>query len=709
MYGMRPTVIAVFSAIFFAVSDDVVAQDPAHDDFTTGITEKLREQDPDAADLFVRANAAVEREDFVEAERLYLQVLDRRPDFFHAARRAARVLLWQGRHVEALDFARRAFAVSDTPANRSALIDALLADPSAEAIAQARQLALPLVQTPDLEPEEIASVCLAAVNAEDLALLRQGSAYLRSTAPEQLLTAYWWWVTAMSSGDWRDADVAVERARELGLGDELYREMRADTDAVVPLVDRYKTLAAMIGGGWIAGLATLTLAGFLLSGLTLRAVGHPGAQSGEVSAMSGAVRGLYRAVLWLSCAFYYISLPLVVLAVVGVGGGLLYLFFAVGHIPIKLALIVLGLTLFTLFAILRSLFVRGRDEDPGQRLNLSAHPRIRDLLDRVAERIGTRPVDNVYLTPGTDLAVMERGGMLKLLRGSTERCLILGAGVLEGLKIRPFQAILAHEYGHFSNRDTAGGGFALSVRRSVMTLAIGLVEGGAAGWYNPAWVFLNVFQRVFLRISQGASRLQEILADRWAALAYGASAFETGLRHVIRRSIEFDAAANVVLQDAVTNRKPLDNLYEGVLSRDHGEPDLAGSVEAAINREPSPYDSHPSPADRFELVRRLEAAPRDDEAGPDEEVWSLFESKREIEQWMTQQVLESVRAVYAVEIAGEAEQVLEAATRLESDGNHEQALLAYAQIERDFPDTEAAHTAEISRKNLEESLRPANG
>jgi len=46
-------------------------------------------------------------------------------------------------------------------------------------------------------------------------------------------------------------------------------------------------------------------------------------------------------------------------------------------------------------------------------------------LDEVAQRVGTRAVDNVYLTPGTEIAVMERGGILCQLAGSRECCLIM--------------------------------------------------------------------------------------------------------------------------------------------------------------------------------------------------------------------------------------------------------------------------------------------
>lgn len=34
-------------------------------------------------------------------------------------------------------------------------------------------------------------------------------------------------------------------------------------------------------------------------------------------------------------------------------------------------------------------------------------------------------MDNVYLTPGTEIAVMERGGILCQLAGSRECCLIM--------------------------------------------------------------------------------------------------------------------------------------------------------------------------------------------------------------------------------------------------------------------------------------------
>src|SRR6185369_12314593 len=126
--------------------------------------------------------------------------------------------------------------------------------------------------------------------------------------------------------------------------------------------------------------------------------------------------------------------------------------------------------------------------------------------------------------------------------------------------------------------------------------AFGLASGGAATWYNPAWLFLNGFNRVFLRISEGASRLQEVLADRWAAFAYGADAFESGLRHVIERSVRFDAHVGATLNEVVKSKAALANLYTYEPAKRVEEKDVAAAVNEALNRKASAYDSHPSPA-----------------------------------------------------------------------------------------------------------------
>jgi len=405
-------------------------------------------------------------------------------------------------------------------------------------------------------------------------------------------------------------------------------------------------------GAWAIGLVVLMGLGMLLSSLTLAtATKAPKTEGGHAQGADKLLRRVYRVVLWACCGYYYISLPIVTLLVIALAGGITYAFISLGRIPIKLIAIVVIVAAVSVWSVLKSIFFRPKTTDPGDKLDLAEHPKLRAVLEEVARRIGTRSVDSVYMTPTTDVAVFERGGVLKQLTGQTERCLVLGVGVLDGFQIGPFKAVLAHEYGHFHNEDTAGGGFALAVRRSMLLMAISLAKGGAAAWYNPAWLFVSWFQKVFLRISQGASRLQEILADRWAAFAYGADAFTQGLKHVIERSIRFDAHVQHALGEVIEQKKSLANLYQyRVKGKTPAEKEFKKAIKEALNAEPSPYDSHPSPADRFAWVAALPKRERQTSAEDELEVWELFADRKKIERQMTQKIRQAVETNHGVYI-----------------------------------------------------------
>src|SRR5262249_58976156 len=61
---------------------------------------------------------------------------------------------------------------------------------------------------------------------------------------------------------------------------------------------------------------------------------------------------------------------IVILLVLAAAGGLIYAAFAVGHVPVKLVLVVALLALTTVWVTVRSAFVRRREVDPGARLEL---------------------------------------------------------------------------------------------------------------------------------------------------------------------------------------------------------------------------------------------------------------------------------------------------------------------------------------------------
>ncbi len=76
---------------------------------------------------------------------------------------------------------------------------------------------------------------------------------------------------------------------------------------------------------------------------------------------------------------------------------------------------------------------------------------------------------------------------------------------------------------------------------------------------------------------------------------------------------------------------------ERLTEEKRAEDAIEDAVTSAMEREPSPYDSHPKPVDRVRWVRELatSVAPAEDDG---QDVWSLFASREEIEQVMTNAV-----------------------------------------------------------------------
>jgi Zn-dependent protease with chaperone function len=642
---------SAFAVLLLLCSWSVVAA--PRDEFDRRIESELRAKDPAAVDLWNQANAAREADRHKEAIALYAQVYARVPSFVHALRRQAFEESETGDRASALTHMRAAVAQARTGENLAGLATTLIDDRGtsvSDADAhEAKALAEEAVALEPKDPFELSTLAHVAIQTEDMDTLLQATEKLELYAPDDFPTHFFRMNVAAREGNWDSAFAALDRAHAAGLPDESYASMRKNLRSAQPFYLRWWKPALFTLLAWFAGFGILLSIGAIMSRMAVRAAKEsPTDPTGIATGLSGGLRRAYAGVIALSAIFYYLSIPIVILLVLGLGAAIIYACFAAGTIPIKVVILVVVVGGISIWSMLKSLFVRRSDEDPGLEVDLEREPRLRALLDDVAARIGTRAVDHVYLTPGTEVAVMER-------KGRKERCLLLGVAALDGLALLPFKAVLGHEYGHFINRDTAGGAHAIAVRNSINATAIGIARGGAAAWYNPAWLFVTTFNRVFLRISEGASRLQEVLADRWAAFAYGAQSFEDGLRHIVERGVRFNAHVGVAIKEVVDQKIPLANLY--TFSPAAPLADVSEAIDEALNRKSSPYDSHPTPAERFALVHALPK--RDIESHPEDAMpaWSLFSDPLAMQTAMTEQVRVNVRTNYGVEIVAPAPSV----------------------------------------------------
>ena len=626
------------------------------------ILDRLGKIDPSAVPLFDQATLAMDRgdaSDLAAARSGFEKVLALAPDFPEALRRLSYVELELGEVDAAVEHARRAYTVDTSPYNASAVARALLiADKDADAPEALRMAQEAVAGFPD-DIEVNWSLLFAGLANDKIAVVREADRTLLESAPDLAYPHYIAGLLAADDEQWEKAEQELLRARDLGM----------PADDVQGIIDEYNIagqartarfarqgLRAFAYGvaGWLAGMALLFLLGLLLSALTLAAVKRPPrGETFRIGAGERIVRSLYAAIIGLTSAYFYLSLPVLAVIVIIGAGGIIWLMLRAGRVNLYLLALV-GLTgFYTVAAIVWSLFTRLRDAEPGRLLPRSEAPRLWALAEEIAVRVSTRPVDAVYVTPGVEVAVTERGGVLRKLRGQGQRCLIVGLGALPGMTQAEFSAVLAHEYGHFSNRDTAGGNLAHQVRASIHHMAYRLATRGLARWYNPAWLFVNGFNRVFLRVTLGASRLQEILADRYAATAFGVRNFVDGLTRIVRLDLAFTSQVNREVKLALSAGRELQNLYTlPPVEVPEDRAALDKQLNEIMSRPTSPYDSHPAVSERIRLLQPLQD--RYDADGEQAPVWDLFDNLDLLQGEMTSLVQKNVAAHQANERAARA-------------------------------------------------------
>ncbi len=385
-------------------------------------------------------------------------------------------------------------------------------------------------------------------------------------------------------------------------------------------------------GGWALALAVLFGLGLALSRLQLVMLARSAGRAEESSKLERLGLGAYEGVLLALIGFFYASIPLCGALVLLVGAAASALFFTVGPMYL-VALCAVG-TFMGFYALIRGLLFRRPELAPGRPLSRGVEPELYGLCTEVAAQLGTAPIDAIYLTPGTEIAVA-------LLRG--RRTLILGWAALHGLTVQQLRAILAHEYGHFLSGDLKLSGLVRQVELSLLCMLRGMAEVGRGVYLNPAYWMLHLFLVLYRRVTLGWSRLREVMADRGAAQLYGGEAFAQGLAHVIRQGATFDGAVAALLRrQADEQGEPLPSVY-ALLAAPSAALDLAQidqAASAALWRSARDDESHPAPAQRAEWTRRYPGVLREEAPAP---VMALVQHRAALERLMTSEMDRRVR------------------------------------------------------------------
>jgi Zn-dependent protease with chaperone function/Tfp pilus assembly protein PilF len=567
------------------------------------IEASLAKINPEAVQVYRDATTALDAGDYETSKRLYEQVIIMAPDFSTAYRRLGYIENENNNTNKSIEMLRKAVALEPNGYNQSALAMSLLTRNTSADIAEAFDLASAAAEALPDDEQAITAWLMAAFYMQNIDTLRQADARLLQIAPNSRIAHYFSGLIAADDGRWEKSERELLLSQQLGMPSEAIQDVLGTGIARNAMIFRSIRWGAFATAAWLVGLGFII--GNILSKATLKAIGTQQTFiEMQVKPQELRIRSIYRVVIGILSLYFYVSIPFVILLIFLLVGGAFYFFLSVGTIPIQIAVILLIILFGSLIAILRAVFSRQKYTPAGRELSRMDAPELWTMVENVARKLSIQPVDTIIATPFAEIAVNERGSIIKKMRGAGKRTLLIGIGAISALTQGQLAAILAHEYGHFSNRDTAGGNLAHQVYASLIQMAQRLAKSGAARIFNPAWLFVLGYERIFLRVTQGASRLQEILADRYAAMAYGSSNLIEGLQNLIRQAIVFPIQAESEIKSAIEYHRTVVNIYDLQMTAEL-ERDCDEKYNETMLRNTSKYDSHPAPKDRINLIEKL--------------------------------------------------------------------------------------------------------
>ena len=263
------------------------------------------------------------------------------------------------------------------------------------------------------------------------------------------------------------------------------------------------------------------------------------------------------------CAYVYLVFVLVVAISVVLTSVFMIIKFP-GAASLKIGLFLIIFFGPICYSILRGIFVKLPPPE-GTELTKDNAPKLFDMLDSIVEKEQATKIHKVILTGEFNAAAVQlpRLGVL----GWAHNYLIIGLPLMQHLTADEFKSVVAHEFGHLSNRDGSSGNWIYRMRVTWEQIINHLIStesnGGIA--IKP---FINWFWPRFNARAFVLSREQEYLADTMAAEYTSSEITADALKRI--------HAAGPVYEGEV---------YEKVLARVNTDPEAPENFYAETRKE----------------------------------------------------------------------------------------------------------------------------
>ncbi|MEV4177902.1 M48 family metallopeptidase [Nonomuraea sp. NPDC049709] len=252
-------------------------------------------------------------------------------------------------------------------------------------------------------------------------------------------------------------------------------------------------------------------------------------------------------------------------------------------------------------ALVRALIMvsrRRNGEQPGVPVGREHEPVLWQTVEELAHRVRTAPPDEIRLVAEVNAAVSEDTRWLGLR--ATRRRMFIGLPLLQTLTVDEMRAVLGHELGHYSGAHTRLGA---PVYRGRVSLIATVQSLGNHPFIQRLFTW---YAKLYLRVSQAVSRKQELEADQLAVAIGGRQAMAGALRKIHSTAVGWDLYVNNYLAltgAGGTRPAAVFGGFHALMSDPDRQAELARLSEQP--EEVSPYDSHPSLAERLSAIEHL--------------------------------------------------------------------------------------------------------
>lgn len=388
---------------------------------------------------------------------------------------------------------------------------------------------------------------------------------------------------------------------------------------------------------------------------------------------SQTIKAVTAIILFITTYFILLLLALG-LTVLCILGGILLISLKITFITIALGIGLASFGILILVFLTKFLFKSHRtDRSHLIEITRADQPQIFEMIEDIVQKVGTTFPKRVYLSSEVNASVFYDSNFWSMFF-PVKKNLTIGLGLVNSVTQAELKAILAHEFGHFSQRSMKVGSYVYQVNQAINNMLYDndFFEEIAYKWASFSGYFY-IFVKAAIKVLQGVqwilkqlytvvnkqylglSREMEFHADEVAAHITGFEPLKNSLMRISFADSAFESVFDFYNGRMQENQRS-QNLFSdhgvalSILATENNLP-LKNNFPQVTDSELSRYNksklvikdqwaSHPSTEDR---VKKLEATGLQQSGLSEEPANFLFENLEKVQRRLTNQIFEPVR------------------------------------------------------------------